>query len=85
MRDPDHSKSQDSLSLAEWNTPEIRALPVDQQLTYLRGIPREERNTRLAELADEAMADPRFVADMQETMEAFRYVDAEHWPSYNDQ
>ena len=45
---------------------------------------REERYARMRRLAAEAMADPRFVADMRETMHAFRHVDSEGWPSYEE-
>lgn len=41
---------------------------------------REVRHAHLDKLAAEAMADPDFVADMHDTMNAFRYVDAENWP-----
>lgn len=41
---------------------------------------REVRHARLDKMAAEAMADPGFVADMRETMHAFRHVDQEHWP-----
>jgi hypothetical protein len=52
-------------------------------LASLRRCSREERHARLRQLADEAMADPRFVADTQEIMHAFRHVDAEGWPDYD--
>lgn len=45
---------------------------------------REVRHARMRLLAQEAMADPDFVADMQETMQAFRHTDAENWPLYDD-
>ena len=32
-------------------------------------------------LAAEAIADAGFVADLHETMHAFRHVDKEHWPA----
>jgi Arc/MetJ-type ribon-helix-helix transcriptional regulator len=41
---------------------------------------REVRHVRMRRLAEEAMNDPGFVADMRETMETFRRADAERWP-----
>ena len=38
---------------------------------------REVRHARLREMAREAMADPDFVADMRDTMQAFRHADPE--------
>jgi len=38
---------------------------------------REVREARLRRLAQEAMDDPDFVADMRETMQAFRFADAD--------
>lgn len=35
-------------------------------------------------LAAEAMADTGFVADLRETMHAFRHVDKENWPAWED-
>jgi uncharacterized protein YicC (UPF0701 family) len=52
-------------------------------LAELRRAPREERHARLRQLAAEAMADPQFVADVNDTMHAFRHIDAEGWPSYD--
>ncbi|MDQ2688121.1 MAG: hypothetical protein M3Y28_09675 [Armatimonadota bacterium] len=40
----------------------------------------EVRHARMRILAAEAMADPGFVADMHDTMNAFCYADAENWP-----
>jgi len=40
----------------------------------------EVRHARMRKLAAEAMADPDFVADLRETMYAFRHVDKENWP-----
>ncbi len=40
---------------------------------------REVRHARMRVLAAEAMADPGFVADLHETMQAFRHVDTENW------
>ena len=45
---------------------------------------REIRHARMRKLAAEAMADPDFVADLRETMQAFRHVDKEHWPLYDE-
>ena len=45
---------------------------------------REVRHARMRRLAEEAMNDPEFVADMRGTMEAFRHADTEHWPTYED-
>jgi len=36
-------------------------------------------------LAEEAMADPDFVATLQDTMQAFQHVDKENWPLYDEQ
>ncbi len=38
---------------------------------------RKARRARMRDLAAEAMADPDFVADLRETMHAFRHVDRE--------
>lgn len=46
----------------------------------IRRRAREVRHARMDKLAEEAMNDPDFVADMRETMEAFHHVDKEHWP-----
>jgi len=46
---------------------------------------REVRHARMRKLASEAMADPDFVADMTETMQAFRHVDKENWPLYDEE
>jgi len=40
----------------------------------------EVRHARMRKLAAEAMAAPNFVADLRETMHAFRHVDTENWP-----
>ena len=45
---------------------------------------REVRHARMRKLAEEAMADPDFVADLKETMHAFRHVDRENWPTYDE-
>ncbi len=45
---------------------------------------REIRHARMRILAAEAMADPGFVADLNETMHAFRHVDKENWPLYDE-
>lgn len=42
---------------------------------------REVRHARMRRLADEAMADPGFVADMRETMAAFGPLDSQDWPA----
>ncbi len=44
----------------------------------------EARQVRLRKLAEEAMADPDFVTDLREIMQAFRFVDTEHWPPYDE-
>ena len=44
----------------------------------------ETRYARMRALAAEAMADPGFVADLRETMHAFRHVDLENWPLYDE-
>jgi hypothetical protein len=46
----------------------------------IRRRTREIRHERMRRLADEAMNDPGFVADMTATMAAFRPVDREDWP-----
>jgi len=46
---------------------------------------REVRHARMCKLAVQAMADPDFVADLHETMEAFRYADKENWPLYDEE
>lgn len=43
----------------------------------------EVRHARMRLLAAEAMADPGFVADMQDTLEDFRQVDQENWPEFD--
>ncbi|MCX6358830.1 MAG: hypothetical protein NT029_03405 [Armatimonadetes bacterium] len=45
---------------------------------------REVRHARMRRLADEAMSDPGFVADMRATMDDFRHVDQERWPPVVD-
>lgn len=40
---------------------------------------REVHHARMRKLAAEAMADPDFVADLRETMQAFQYADKENW------
>ncbi len=42
---------------------------------------REVRHARMRVLAEQAMADPDFVADLRETMQAFQHADKENWPS----
>ena len=46
---------------------------------------REARHALMSRLAAEAMADPGFVADLHETMQAFRHVDQEDWPAYDEE
>lgn len=46
---------------------------------------REVRHARMRKLAEEAMADPDFVADLHEAMQAFQYVDKENWPLYDEE
>jgi len=46
----------------------------------IRRCTREIRHLRLRRLADEAMKDPGFVADMRGTMVKFAHVDRENWP-----
>src|SRR5438477_10324660 len=41
---------------------------------------REVRHARMRAQAEEAMNDPGFVADMRDTMEAFKHADTEFWP-----
>lgn len=43
---------------------------------------REVRHARMRFLAEQAMADPEFVSDMQGTMQAFQHSDKENWPAY---
>lgn len=45
---------------------------------------REVRHARMRVLAAEAMADPDFVSDLQETMQAFEHTDGENWPLYDE-
>ena len=45
---------------------------------------REVRHARMRILAAEAMADPDFVSDLHETMNAFQSADRENWPNYDD-
>lgn len=45
---------------------------------------REVRHARMRALAAEAMADPDFVSDLQETMQAFGHTDKENWPLYDE-
>jgi len=45
----------------------------------LQSMTREARHAEMRRLAAEAMADPQFVADLRETMQAFRHVDKENW------
>ena len=45
---------------------------------------REVRHAMMRKLAEEAMNDPLFVADMREVMHDFRFVDAENWPAYEE-
>ena len=47
-------------------------------------LERAARHAGMRELAAAAMADPDFVADLRETMQAFRHVDKEHWPMYDE-
>ena len=42
---------------------------------------RDVRHARLRRLAEEAMADADFVADMRETIRAFEPAAADRWPS----
>ena len=42
---------------------------------------REIRHARMRKLAQEAMNDPGFVADMRDTMAAFEPIDLQDWPS----
>jgi Ser/Thr protein kinase RdoA (MazF antagonist) len=44
---------------------------------------REVRHARMRRLADEAMGDPGFVADMRATVEEFRHADQECWPAHS--
>jgi hypothetical protein len=46
---------------------------------------REVRHAQMRRQAEEAMADPGFVADMYGTMAAFEHVDREHWPDFDDE
>ncbi len=45
---------------------------------------REVRHARMRRLADEAMGDPGFVADMRATVEEFRHTDQERRPPAAD-
>ena len=41
---------------------------------------REVRHARMRVLAEQAMADPDFVSDMRDSMQAFQHTDKENWP-----
>ncbi len=41
------------------------------------------RHARMCILAEEAMADSGFVADLHETMQVFQHMDKENWPLYD--
>ena len=43
---------------------------------------REVRHARMRVLTEQAMADPDFVSDMRDTMQAFQHTDKENWPLY---
>ena len=45
---------------------------------------REVRHARMRVLAEQAMADPDFVSDLHETMQAFQHVDKENWLSCDE-
>ena len=49
-----------------------------------RLLAREKRHALMRLLAVEAMADPDFVADLRETTYAYRHVDRENWPPYDE-
>ena len=44
----------------------------------------EARCARMRVLAAEAMADPDFVSDLHETMQAFQHTDSDDWPFYDE-
>jgi hypothetical protein len=46
----------------------------------IRARAREVRHARMRQLAQEAMADPDFVADMHDTVRSFDAVAGENWP-----
>jgi hypothetical protein len=46
----------------------------------IRARRREVRHALMTRMAEEAMADPEFVADMRETMDAFEPSTSEGWP-----
>jgi hypothetical protein len=58
--------------------------PEEPEAEFSRPLERAARHARMRGLAVEAMADPDFVADLRETMQAFRHVDEEHWPLYDE-
>ena len=45
---------------------------------------REVHHARMRVLAEQAMADPDFVSDLHENMQAFQHVDKENWPAYDE-
>ncbi len=44
----------------------------------------EVRHARMRVLAAEAMADPRFVADLHGLMQVFGHVDRKNWPLFDE-
>lgn len=58
--------------------------PEEPEADSVWPLERAARHARMQELAEEAMAAPDFVADLRETMQAFRHVDKEHWPLYDE-
>lgn len=47
------------------------------QVQDVAGMDKQARDEYLRREFEEAMSDPLFVQDMEETMEAFKYIDAE--------
>ncbi len=45
---------------------------------------REVCQARMRVLAAEATADPDFVSDLHETMQAFQHTDKQNWPLYDE-
>ena len=60
-------------------------MPEEPNVQAAWPLEREARHARMRELAAEAMADPDFVADLRETMHAFRHVDRENWPPWEEE
>jgi len=63
----------------------MESKPMREQHAENRDQTRETRLARMRHLANEAMTDPAFVADMHDVMAAFESVDRANWPLYEDE